>query len=215
MADLSELNASLPTKIVGAASTGGETNFVNADSNGSLFTLVKDTSGNGITSTSINSKQRFDVNSASDGADGAAAPFQTAQVGGKDASGNLQSIFVDAFGIQYGHIADLNGSSVAKVSSNGDLYTRDVIQNAIQSRAQSITTTAATAMGGATVLANRKFISLTPTNGTIYYGASAAVTTATGIPVFANQTAVLSFGDGFNVFVIAAGTVDCRIMEGA
>lgn len=98
MADLSELNASLPTKIVGAASTGGETNFVNADSNGSLFTLVKDTSGNGITSTSINSKQRFDVNSASDGIDGATAPFQTTQVGGKDASGNLQAIAVDTNG---------------------------------------------------------------------------------------------------------------------
>lgn len=98
MADLSELNASLPTKIVGAASTGGETNFVNADSNGSIFTLVKDTLGNGITSTSINSKQRFDVNSASDGVDGATAPFQTTQIGGKDASGNLQSIVVDANG---------------------------------------------------------------------------------------------------------------------
>lgn len=98
MADLSELNSSLPTKIVGAASTGGETNFVNADSNGSLFTLVKDTSGNGITSTSINSKQRFDVNSASDGVDGATAPFQTTQVGGKDASGNLQSMAVDSNG---------------------------------------------------------------------------------------------------------------------
>lgn len=118
MSDLSELNSTLPTKIVGAASTGGETNFVNADSNGSLFTTVKDPSGNGITSTLINSKQRMDVNGASDGIDGAAAPFQTTQIGGKDASGNLQSLLVDSNGsISTTSITQLTPSVAATVTA--------------------------------------------------------------------------------------------------
>lgn len=52
---------------------------------------IADSVGNIIPSTLINSKQRLDVNLASDGTDGAAVPFQTSLVGGSDGT-NLQAL---------------------------------------------------------------------------------------------------------------------------
>lgn len=59
---------------------------------------INDGIGNAITSTSINGKQRLDTDSQSEGTDGAAAPFGTTQIGGKDPSGNLQAFNVDING---------------------------------------------------------------------------------------------------------------------
>lgn len=91
--------------------------------------------------------------------------------------------------------------------------TRDVINTSSQYRAQSVTTTAAQALGGASVLSNRKLINVTPTNGTIFWGTNSSVTTVTGAPIFANQTLSLSFTSNVQVWVIAAATVDCRVLE--
>lgn len=131
---------------------------------------------------------------AADGVDGSSAPTETIQVGGKDPSGNLQTLNTDI---------------------SGDLYTKDLINITSQYRAQSVTTSAAEAIGGATRLVNRKVISITPTNGTLYWGTSSSVTTVTGTPLFAFQTLVLAFTDNVPVYVIAAATIDCRIMEGS
>lgn len=131
MADLTELQATLPTKIVGAGpSTGVETNFVNA-------------------------------------------------------------------------------------SSNGDQFSRDVINTAGQNRAQSVTTTAAEALGAASILINRKFISILPTNGTVYWGFTIGVTTTTGTPIFKNQLVTIATTDNVHIYLIAAATTDCRISEGS
>lgn len=89
----------------------------------------------------------------------------------------------------------------------------DIINTAAQYRAQSVTTTAAQALGGGSVLAERKLINVTPTNGTIFWGTNSSVTTTNGAPIFANQTLSLSFGPNVQVWVISAGTVDCRILE--
>lgn len=106
-----------------------------------------------------------------------------------------------------------DGTNTAGVSSNGDVKTKDAINVTSQYRAQSVTTTAAQALGAASVLTNRKFISITPTNGTVYWGGSASVTTATGQPLLTNNTLFLSFTDIVPVYLISAGTVDVRILE--
>jgi hypothetical protein len=59
---------------------------------------LDDGAGNAITSTTINSKQRLDVNLASSGVSGSAVPFQTTQVGGSDGT-NLRALKTDATGV--------------------------------------------------------------------------------------------------------------------
>lgn len=98
---------------------------------------------------------------------------------------------------------------------NGDQYSSDTIHTSSQYRAQSVTTSAAEATGAASRLTNRKVLCITPTNGTIYWGTSSGVTTITGTPLLAFQTLTLSFTDAVPVYVIAAGTVDARILEGS
>lgn len=155
---------------------------------------TQDGSGNAITSTVINSKQRLDVDLSSEGVDGSTAPFNSLQIGGKDPSGNLQAILT---------------------SVSGEIFEKDVINVSSQYRAQSVTTTAAEALGGATRLVNRKVIIITPTNGIIYWGTTTGVTTTTGFPLYPNQTLALSFTDNVPVYVIAATTTDTRILEGS
>lgn len=107
------------------------------------------------------------------------------------------------------------GTALVEVfNGNGNqLKTRDCLDTAGQNRAQSVTTTAAEALGAGTILLNRKMLSITPTNGTIYWGFTNAVTTATGNPIFKNSTFTISATDNLHVYVISAGTVDTRIAE--
>lgn len=112
-------------------------------------------------------------------------------------------------------LTDNSGDS-ANITANNDLEVSDTIDTAGQYRAQSVTTTAAEALGAATILTTRKMLSITPTNGTVYWGFSNAVTTTTGTPIFKNQNMVFAIGQGLHVYLIcAAGTVDCRIAEGS
>jgi hypothetical protein len=123
-------------------------------------------------------------------------------------------------------IAPLANTSVVKAqlqdnagnainSNNNQLQVRDVINTSGQNRAQSVTTSAAEALGAATILVNRKFISLTPTNGTIYWGFANTVTTSSGTPIFKNQTMTIAATDNVHIYVIAGSTTDCRIAEGS
>lgn len=101
------------------------------------------------------------------------------------------------------------------VSSNSQLQVTDVINTSGQYRAQSITTSATEALGAATILANRKVLAITPTNGTVYWGFNNSVTTANGMPLVRGQTAVLAVTANIHVYLIASGTVDVRIAEGS
>lgn len=107
----------------------------------------------------------------------------------------------------------LNDGTNSTIVFNSQLETADILNTGSQYRAQSVTTTAALALGGASALANRKLLHVTPTNGTVYWGYSSGVTTTTGTPLFTNQTLYLSVGPTVTVYVISAGTVDTRIAE--
>ena len=98
---------------------------------------------------------------------------------------------------------------------DGDLRVADIVNTSGQYGAQSVTTTAAEALGAATILANRKSLTITPTNGTIYWGFSNTVTTTTGSPIFKNQSMSFAIGANLHIYVIAAATTDCRIAEGS
>lgn len=100
-------------------------------------------------------------------------------------------------------------------STNNQLQVRDVINTSGQYRAQSVTTSAAEALGAATILVNRKYLSIVPTNGTVYWGYSNAVTTTTGSPIFKNQYFTIATTDNIHIYVIAGATTDCRITEGS
>lgn len=112
-----------------------------------------------------------------------------------------------------------SGAGVALVevfNGNGNqLKVKDIIDISGQNRAQSITTTAAEALGAATILLNRKIINILPTNGTVYWGYTTGVTTTTGTPIFKNQNYTISVSDNVHIYLIAASTIDCRISEGS
>ena len=123
----------------------------------------------------------------------------------------------DSIGIRGGTSGNVIADTTAglKVDASGaTVPTRDIITTNGQYRAQSVTTTAAEALGAATILTPRRVLSLLPTNGTIYWGYSNAVTTSTGTPVFKNQLITFAVSESVHIYVIAAGTVDCRISEG-
>ena len=76
-------------------------------------------------------------------------------------------------------------------------------------------TSAVIARVGASNLANRKFLSITPRGAGIYLGGP-GVNIATGTPLFLNQTVSIDVSDNVNVYLIGTlGSVDVRIIEGA
>lgn len=104
-------------------------------------------------------------------------------------------------------------TALGATSASNSMPVVDILTTGSQYRAQSVTTSAALALGGASALTDRKMIHITPTNGTIYWGYNSSVTTSNGTPLFTNQTLYLSIGTGVTVYVIAAATTDARIAE--
>lgn len=102
---------------------------------------------------------------------------------------------------------------VVLASDQTNIPTTDVLTTAGQYRAQSVTTSAAEALGAGSILAARKSLTILPTNGTVYYGFSNAVTTASGTPIFKNTLFSIAAPSSLHVWLIAATTVDCRIGE--
>lgn len=92
-------------------------------------------------------------------------------------------------------------------------FSPTVIANSAQYRAQSVTTSAAEALGAGSILAGRTFISITPTNGTVYWATDSSVTSTNGTPIFPNSTLQLSFTANVHVWLIGTATTDVRILE--
>jgi fibrillarin-like rRNA methylase len=106
-------------------------------------------------------------------------------------------------------------TTAVNASDNGELYTRDIINSNLINGAISVTDTPIEAKVGASALTNRKFITITPTTGVIYWGSSSSVTVSEGTPIFKNQVLTLSFSENVSVYLVAESTIDCRIVEGA
>lgn len=104
-------------------------------------------------------------------------------------------------------------TALGSTSSVNSMPVVDVLNTAGQNRAQSVTTTAAEALGAATILTNRKMLSIRPTNGIIYWGFTNTVTTTTGTPIYTNEIMTISATDNLHIYVIAASTIDARISE--
>lgn len=122
-----------------------------------------------------------------------------------------QSVAQDAGGMAQVDLFDGSGNPISSVS--GQLLTQDIVTVSSQFRAQSISTTAVQLLGGATILANRKAIFATPTNGTIYVGTSSAVTSANGTPVLSGNTITFSFSTNVQLWAIGLATTDIRVLE--
>jgi len=110
--------------------------------------------------------------------------------------------------------AGVTGTPIGS-SSNGDAFVRDSINTSSLNAAISVTTSAIEAKVGATRLTSRKLLSITPTNGTVYWGSTSAVTIASGTPIFKNQCVTMAFTDNVAVWLIGVATTDVRIVEGS
>ena len=218
MADLNRIQTDISTGIMGNDLSGNITYPVNADSSGNLF--VKTTSAGPVTPGTV-----ANASSLIGGQFNISLPTLT--------NGQQSAIQLDSSGRLI--ISPIAGGALAggavttnpptyvtgttdplSLTIDGDLRVADIINTAGQCRAQSVTTTSGEALGGATILANRKVLSITPTNGTIYYGVVNPATTASCTPLFKNQTVTFAIGSNMHVYVICAnGTVDCRILEGS
>lgn len=130
-------------------------------------------------------------------------------------TGNTSLASIDTKTPTLGQKTMANSSPVTIASDQSSIPVADTLNVSGQFRAQSVTTSAAEALGAATILANRKMLSITPTNGIVYWGFANTVTTSNGTPIFKNQTIVFEVGPNVHVYLISAGTVDCRIAEGS
>ena len=92
---------------------------------------------------------------------------------------------------------DITGGLTTKVSSDSTLAMTQA----------NVTTSAASLIATGT---GNRVVSVTPTNGDIFLGDSASVTTANGFKISSGGAITLTSND--EVFAIASGTVDCRIM---
>lgn len=110
--------------------------------------------------------------------------------------------------------AGVTGTPIGS-SSNGDAFVRDSINTSSLNAAISVTTSAIEAKVGTSRLTSRKLLSITPTNGTVYWGSTSAVTIASGTPIFKNQCVTMAFTDNVAVWLIGVAATDVRIVEGS
>ncbi len=101
-----------------------------------------------------------------------------------------------------------------KASLNGELQSSDIANNGGVDGAISVGTTAVIAKVGASNLANRKLLIIQALGGTLYWGFTSGVTTATGRRIEKGAVAYLPFGPNTTVYLIASTVAnDTRIGE--
>lgn len=110
-------------------------------------------------------------------------------------------------------LSDGNGNSISSI--NSQLETADVINTSISSGSIVVSTTAVAARVGSSNLTNRKMLMIAPINNTVYLGASSAVTTATGIPIYPGQVTSFAFSANVTPYLISASSGTVNIFEGA
>jgi hypothetical protein len=108
---------------------------------------------------------------------------------------------------------DGSGNSIS--SYNSQLDTADIINTTLSSGSVTVSTSAVAARVSTSNLTNRKMLTISPTNGNVYLGATSGVTTSTGIPIFQNQVISFSFSANVTPYLIAASSITVNIMEGS
>ncbi len=106
-----------------------------------------------------------------------------------------------------------DGSGNAISSYNSQLDTADVINTGLSSGSITVGTTAVAARVGASNLANRKMLMISPVTYIVYMGATSAVTTATGIPIYPGQIVSFAFSTNVTPYLIAATSGTVNIFE--
>lgn len=110
-----------------------------------------------------------------------------------------------------------DGSETTPVRSTvgGDLGTADVLVSGGAQTVLTVGVSAVAARVGAANLANRKALTVMPTDGSVFWGYSNAVTAATGTEIFKNQQVTFAVSGAVTIWLIAAATRNVRITEGA
>ncbi len=109
----------------------------------------------------------------------------------------------------------LDSATLAALEDINVTVTNENVNTSLVSGAITVTSAATLANVSGANLANRKFITITPRSNGVFLGDS-TVTTSTGTPLFNNQTVTLDVGDNIDVYlIVASGTVNVRIIEGA
>ncbi len=178
------------------------------------------------------------VTDTADGTAGSATPSLTTQVGGTDGT-NLRALSTDTTGklnlnnisgtvslptgastsanqtngSQKTQLVDGSGNVIA--SYNSQLETADIINSSLSSGSISVSTSAVAARVDGSNLTNRKMLTICPTTGTVYLGATSGVTTATGIPIFKNQVISFAFSANVTPYLIAGSSITVNIIEGS
>lgn len=196
MADVNELNSSLTVKIAGANSSGSETNFADTLPDGSLKTNV--TNGSGAAAVNIQ-----------DGGN-------SITVDGTVSVNNITGTVVLPTGASTSALQTTGNTTLTNInnkltSTNNQLQVQDGFNTFLSGVITG--STAIEAKVGGTALANRKGIFITP-DRTVYWGATNAVTTANGTPIFKNQTVFIAAKAAAAIFLISgSGTANYRIVE--
>lgn len=126
-------------------------------------------------------------------------------------TGNALNVITTNASVVKAQLEDNAGNPL--FSYNGQLATADIVNTGLSSGSITVSTTAVAARVGASNLANRKMLMIAPITGTVYLGASNAVTTATGIPIFPNNVISFAFSTNVTPFLIAAASTTVNIFE--
>lgn len=104
-------------------------------------------------------------------------------------------------------------STYVQASDTQDIRSADCLHSGGLQAVISVSTTAVLLKVGASNLDNRKLITALP-DGTIYWGYTSGVTSATGTPIYKDQNTWWSADDTCNVYLIASsGTKNVRVTE--
>ena len=122
-------------------------------------------------------------------------------------SANAANVLVTSY------LNDGSGNSIN--SYNSQLDVADIVNAALSSGNITVGTTSVAANVSGTNLTNRKLLMVTPTNGTIYFGSSSAVTTANGTPIYQGQTRSFSFSSNVTLYLVAASSIVVNVFEGS
>lgn len=107
-------------------------------------------------------------------------------------------------------------STPVKSTTNGELQTSDILDNAVGTQgALTVSTTAVEIKVGVSRVSNRKLVSLyNNSTTTMYWGFTSAVTTDTGTPIQPNEYWSWAVGGSQPLYVITtAGSLNARVTE--